>query len=61
MADETMTLGEALTVRADTQQRLAELRARLLATAKVQEARHRPSSRTSCSPSSSRRPSSCAR
>ena len=37
MADDTMTLGEALTVRADTQQRLAELRARLLATAKVQE------------------------
>jgi uncharacterized protein DUF6847 len=37
MADETMTLGEALTVRADIQQRLGELRRRLLATAKVQE------------------------
>jgi hypothetical protein len=37
MANETMTLGEALTVRADLQQRLAELRARLLASAKVQE------------------------
>jgi hypothetical protein len=37
MADETMTLGEALTVRADLQQRLRELRARVLAVAKVQE------------------------
>jgi hypothetical protein len=37
MADETMTLGEALTVRADLQQRLGELRTRLLASAKVQE------------------------
>jgi uncharacterized protein DUF6847 len=37
MANETMTLGEALTVRADTQQRLVELRTRLLASAKVQE------------------------
>ena len=35
--DETMTLGEALTVRADLQRRLAELRVRLLASAKVQE------------------------
>ena len=37
MTDETMTLGEALTVRADMQRRLAELRTRLLASAKVQE------------------------
>jgi hypothetical protein len=37
MTNETMTLGEALTVRADMQQRLAELRGRLLAVAKVQE------------------------
>jgi hypothetical protein len=37
MSNETMTLGEALTVRADLQQRLGELRARLLAVAKVQE------------------------
>jgi hypothetical protein len=37
MADETMTLGEALTVRADIQQRLAELRKRMLASAKVQD------------------------
>ena len=37
MTDETMTLGEALTVRADMQQRLGELRARLVAVAKVQE------------------------
>jgi len=37
MADETMTLGEALAVRADLQQRLADLRLRLLANAKVQE------------------------
>ncbi|MGH2971167.1 MAG: DIP1984 family protein [Gaiellaceae bacterium] len=37
MTDETMTLGEALTVRADMQRRLTELRTRLLATAKVQE------------------------
>jgi hypothetical protein len=37
MTHETMTLGEALTVRADLQQRLAELRGRLLASAKVQE------------------------
>lgn len=37
MATEKMTLGEALTVRADLQQRLAELRARLLVAAKVQE------------------------
>lgn len=37
MADETMTLGEALTVRAALQQRLRELRTRLLAVAKVQE------------------------
>jgi hypothetical protein len=37
MGDETMTLGEALTVRADMQQRLGELRGRLLAVAKVQE------------------------
>jgi hypothetical protein len=37
MTNETMTLGEALTVRADLQQRLTELRTRLLASAKVQE------------------------
>ena len=37
MTNETMTLGEALTVRADMQQRLTELRGRLLAVAKVQE------------------------
>jgi hypothetical protein len=37
MTDETMTLGEALTVRADLQARLGELRGRLLAVAKVQE------------------------
>lgn len=37
MTHETMTLGEALTVRADLQQRLGELRTRLLAAAKVQE------------------------
>ena len=37
MAKETMTLGEALTVRAALQQRLRELRTRLLAVAKVQE------------------------
>src|SRR5580765_1203869 len=37
MAQETMTLGEALTVRADLQQRLADLRGRILAGAKVQE------------------------
>lgn len=37
MTNETTTLGEALTVRADMQQRLAELRDRLLAVAKVQE------------------------
>jgi hypothetical protein len=37
MTNETMTLGEALTVRADLQQRLGELRGRLLAVAKVQE------------------------
>jgi len=37
MTDETMTLGEALTVRADIQQRLAELRKRMLASAKVQD------------------------
>ena len=37
MTDETMTLGEALTVRADLQQRLGELRGRLLSVAKVQE------------------------
>ena len=37
MTNETMTLGEALTVRADMQQRLGELRGRLLAVAKVQE------------------------
>lgn len=37
MTNETMTLGEALTVRADLQQRLGELRGRLLAAAKVQE------------------------
>ncbi|HEY3550235.1 MAG TPA: DIP1984 family protein [Gaiellaceae bacterium] len=37
MTNETMTLGEALTVRADLQQRLGELRARLIAVAKVQE------------------------
>jgi hypothetical protein len=36
MAD-TMTLGEALTVRADMQRRLSELRTRLLASAQVQE------------------------
>jgi hypothetical protein len=61
MTNETMTLGEALAVRADLQQRLTELRGRLLAVAKVQEVRLRPSSRTSCSPSSSRRPSAYAR
>ena len=63
MTDETMRLGEALTVRADLQQRLGELRARLLAVAKVQEGEtpaEQPS-RTSCSPSSSRRRSVCAR
>jgi hypothetical protein len=37
MTNETMTLGEALTVRADLQARLGELRGRLLAVAKVQE------------------------
>jgi hypothetical protein len=37
MTNEKMTLGEALTVRADLQQRLGELRGRLLAAAKVQE------------------------
>jgi hypothetical protein len=37
MTNDTMTLGEALTVRADLQQRLGELRGRLLAAAKVQE------------------------
>jgi uncharacterized protein DUF6847 len=37
MANETMTLGEALAVRADLQQRVRELRGRLLASAKVQE------------------------
>ncbi len=37
MTNETMTLGEALTVRADMQQRLGELRGRLLAVAKVQD------------------------
>jgi hypothetical protein len=37
MTNETMTLGEALTVRADLQQRLGELRTRVLAAAKVQE------------------------
>jgi hypothetical protein len=37
MTNETMTLGEALAVRADLQQRLTELRGRLLAVAKVQE------------------------
>jgi hypothetical protein len=37
MTNETMTLGEALTIRADMQQRLGELRGRLLAVAKVQE------------------------
>jgi hypothetical protein len=37
MADHTMALGEALTVRADTQRRLAELRTRLLAAAQTQE------------------------
>ena len=37
MTDETMTLGEALTVRADLQKRLGELRARMVASAKVQE------------------------
>ena len=37
MTDETMTLGEALTVRADLQGRLGELRGRMLAVAKVQE------------------------
>lgn len=37
MTNETMTLGEALTVRADLQQRLGELRGRVLAVAKVQE------------------------
>ena len=37
MTDETLTLGEALAVRADMQQRLGELRGRLLAAAKVQE------------------------
>src|ERR1044072_921434 len=37
MTKETMTLGEALTVRADLQARLGELRGRLLAVAKVQE------------------------
>jgi hypothetical protein len=37
MTDATMTLGEALTVRADMQRRLTELRTRLLASAKVQE------------------------
>jgi hypothetical protein len=37
MTNETMTVGEALTVRADLQQRLGELRARVLAVAKVQE------------------------
>lgn len=37
MANQTMTLGEALTVRAELQQRLAELRGRLVAAAKVQE------------------------
>ena len=34
---ETMTLGEALTLRADLQLRLSELRTRLLASAQVQE------------------------
>jgi hypothetical protein len=37
MADETMTLGEALTIRADFQKRLGELRGRMVAGAKVQE------------------------
>jgi hypothetical protein len=37
MTNDTMTLGEALTIRADLQQRLGELRGRLLAAAKVQE------------------------
>ena len=37
MANETITLGEALTVRTYLQQRLGELRTRLLASAKVQE------------------------
>ena len=37
MTHETMTLGEALTVRADLQLRLGELGTRLLAAAKVQE------------------------
>ena len=37
MANQTITLGEALTVRAELQQRLAELRVRLVAAAKVQE------------------------
>jgi hypothetical protein len=37
MTNETMTLGEALTVRADLQKRLGELRARMVASAKVQE------------------------
>ena len=37
MTEETMTLGEALTVRADTQRRLSELRTRLVAVAQVQE------------------------
>lgn len=37
MTHETMTLGEALAVRADMQERLGELRGRLLAVAKVQD------------------------
>jgi hypothetical protein len=37
MTNDSITLGEALTVRADLQQRLGELRGRLLAVAKVQE------------------------
>jgi Family of unknown function (DUF6847) len=61
MANETMTLGEALTVRADTQQRLVELRTRLLASAKVQEGEAPPEQPDVCSPSSSRQRSGCAR
>jgi len=37
MTNKTMTLGEALTVRADLQKRLGELRTNMVASAKVQE------------------------
>jgi hypothetical protein len=46
-----MTLGEALTNRADLQKRIAQLASRLQASGVVQEATPRPRTRRSCSQS----------